>query len=155
MMDERKQKIWDYTGVILAWLVMMGWVCLLCFIVSGCSPKVIYVPETHTEIVTKTDTFLKKDSVFCHDSVYVSSKGDTILVEKWHTKYRDRVEYKVKTDSFIKVDSVAVPYPVEKKLTKWQQIKLDLGGYTMIVSLGIVIFGILWLYLRRTGRRHN
>ena len=155
MTEKKKQKIWDYTGIILAWLVLIGWVLLLCSVVSGCSPKVIYMPETHTQIVTKIDTFLKKDSVFCHDSVYVSSKGDTILVEKWHTKYRDRVEYKVKTDSFIKVDSVAVPYPVERKLSKWQQIKMDYGGFSMIVSFSIVIFGILWLYLRRTGRRHD
>ena len=39
---------------------------------------------------------------------------------------------------------VKVPYPVEKELTKWQQIKLELGGWAfgtiLIATLAIIIF---------------
>jgi hypothetical protein len=79
--------------------------------------------------------------------VYVHSKGDTLLIEKWHTKYRDRIEYRVKTDSFIKVDSIAVPYPVKKKLSKWEQIKIDVGGWMVgFIILSIIVFCV---YLAR------
>jgi len=32
-------------------------------------------------------------------------------------------------DSFVKVDSVQVPYPVERKLTRWESMKMELGGW--------------------------
>jgi hypothetical protein len=70
-----------------------------------------------------------------------------LLIEKWHTKYRDRIEYRVKTDSFIKVDSIAVPYPVEKKLSKWEQIKIDVGGWMVgFIILSMIVFCV---YLAR------
>lgn len=127
---------------------------LLAVLFSGCTTtKYVEVPVEHIVYMTKTDTILKADSVYLHDSVYVHSKGDTVLIEKWHTQYRDRIEYKVKTDSFIKVDSVAVPYPVERKLSKWEQIKIDIGGYLIIGLLIVIIFSFLIALLRRKGNR--
>ena len=40
---------------------------------------------------------------------------------------------------------VKVPYPVEKELTRWQQIKLELGGWAfgIIITAALVIVG--WL----------
>ena len=127
-------------------------ICIIMLLLTGCK-SIQYVPvETvRTEYVTKTDTFIQKDSVFCHDSVYIHSKGDTVWYEKWHTRYIDRVEYKVRTDSFIKTDSIQVPYPVEKKLTKWQQVKIDWGGEA-IVALVIVLFIVIWLVIKRLQR---
>ena len=40
------------------------------------------------------------------------------------------------------IDSIRVPYPVERKLSKWQSMKLELGGIAMgvlIVSIGLII----------------
>ena len=43
----------------------------------------------------------------------------------------------------MKSDSIRVPYPVEKKLSKWQQFRLDFGGWAMgVLALGIVFFFI-------------
>lgn len=122
---------------------------LLLLMLVGC--KTVYVPvkEVHTEYVTKTDTFKQKDSIFCHDSVYIHSVGDTVWFEKWHTKYRDKIKEVVRIDSFIKNDSIPVPYPVEKKLTPWQQAKQDFGGYALIIVsfifVLVVIKVIRWL----------
>lgn len=55
-------------------------------------------------------------------------------------------------DSFIKVDSVSVPYPVEKKLSKWQQAKVDWGGWAMLIVV-VLIFLFLYIYPRRKGNR--
>ena len=121
-------------------------VILLVFLLlfSSCrSIQYIPVETVKTEYVTKTDTFLQKDSLVLHDSVYIHSKGDTVWYEKWHTKYKDRIVTKVVVDSFIKTDSIQVPYPVEKKLTKWQQFKVDWGGRAMVFCLMIFIMSIV------------
>ena len=137
----------DLKGCCWLFIVLLVAIALGALLSSCGSTKYVEVPVEHIVYVFKTDTMLKTDSVFCHDSVYVHSKGDTLLIEKWHTKYRDRIEYRVKTDSFIKVDSIAVPYPVEKKLSKWQQIKIDLGGWMVgFIILSIIVFCV---YLAR------
>lgn len=126
----------------------------ICYVLTGCTTtKYVPVVEHHTEYVTKTDTFIQKDSIFCHDSTYIHDKGDTVLIEKWHTKYIDRWHESVRTDSFIKRDSIPVPYPVEKKLTKWQQTKLDWGGEA-IIAVSLILFVIIWLIIKRV-QRHN
>ena len=38
-----------------------------------------------------------------------------------------------------KTDSVQVPYPVEKELTRWEQLRLDVGGYAMLTVMVIVL----------------
>ena len=40
---------------------------------------------------------------------------------------------------------VRVPYPVEKELTRWQQIKLELGGWAfgIIIAFALIIVGCL------------
>lgn len=40
-------------------------------------------------------------------------------------------------------DSIRVLYPVEKPLTKWQQWKMDLGGWAMGLAAVLVILVIL------------
>lgn len=43
---------------------------------------------------------------------------------------------------------VKVPYPVEKELTRWQQMKLELGGWAfgIIIAFALIIVG--WLIYR-------
>lgn len=133
---EYKRCFFAFVGACIALLVF--------FLFSSCkSTKYIEVPVEHIVIKEKTDTILSKDSIWLHDSVYIHSKGDTVYFEKWHTKYRDKIEYKVRIDSFVKVDSVAVPYPVERKLSKWEQAKIDFGGWSLFIIFIILVFIIL------------
>ena len=82
---------------------------------------------------------VKHDSIYQRDSIYVDRKGDTVLI------YKDRYVYKYKNlvDTFYihKVDSVQVPYPVEKSLSRWQTIKMELGGwgFGIIIVIGICL----------------
>ena len=117
--------------------------CLVCL--WGCKTQYIPVEKVITEYKSKTDTFIQKDSVLVKDSVFIHSKNDTVWYEKWHTKYIDKVRYELKTDTLIKKDSIQVPYPVEKPLTKWQQICLDYGKITMGMSIAFIILLIIWL----------
>ena len=80
---------------------------------------------------------LQRDSIYMYDSVFVKDKGDTVFVEKYKYLYRDKL---VRDTLYInRTDSVQVPYPVEKELTKWQQFRMDFGGW----AIGIVIITIL------------
>lgn len=134
------------------WSFVMFIVMIAIILLNSCSPKVIYVPEYHTEVVTRTDSVVKIDSVHVKDSVIIKQAGDTIEIDRWHTEYKDRWRERVVIDSIIKVDSVSVPYHVEKKLSKWQQAKVDWGGWAMLIVV-VLIFLFLIFALRRRGVR--
>lgn len=120
---------------------------LLCALLSGCTTtKYVPVPEYHTDTVRVTQ--YQRDSVYVHDSTFIKEKGDTIMIEKWHTQWRDRIVrdtvYQSKTDS--------IPYPVEvtkevpAKLTWWQQTRLHLAN---IVLWLLALLAVIWI-----GKRH-
>ena len=121
---------------------------LIVLLLGGCKSKeYIAVPEYHTEYVCRTDTFAKVDSVYLKDSVFVYQRGDTV----YHTKvtYRDRYHniYKVKLDTIIKRDSVSIPYPIERQLTKNEQRLISLGKLFIGFLFSIVItIAVIWWY---------
>ena len=110
-----------------------------------------------TEVVTvekvKADTTyitkVQRDSIWQHDSVFVKEKGDSVLIERWHTKY---IEKKVYDTTYVaKHDSVPVPYPVtkyvEKQLSWWQKTLIYAGGIFGLFII-IVIIGLLYVLKR-------
>lgn len=98
----------------------------------------IEVPRVHTE--WKTDTL--RDSVHVTDSVTVYTKGDTVFTEKlrYVTKWRERSKIVNTTDTLYKVVDRPVPVEVEKKITRWQKIRMDIG------SLLLSILGLSAIY---------
>lgn len=150
--DEYREK--SKYGVGVGFLSMTGVIILLvlCSLFSCCkSVEYVKVPEYHYETITKTDTFVSKDSVYCSDSVYIIKEGDTTVIYKTKYLYKDRWRDRVKIDSVVKVDSIRVPYPVEKKLTKWQKLKQDAGGIAIGISIAgiIIILCLLFIYRRK------
>lgn len=134
----------EFSGLVPLKLV----VCLvfLCLVLYGCR-TVEYVPVQHTVVRTDTlrQTALRVDSVFRHDSVAVYVSGDTVRITQW----RDRYRVKMLTDTLYKSvsDTVRVcePYPVEKKLTKWQQAKMELGGLAFALLFAALCVAVVWL----------
>ena len=125
--------------------IMIALSAILMMILVGCRTKYVAVPEYHQSTIIRTDTLNRYDSIYIHDSVYFSATKDTIfklrykLVEKY--KYKDRI----RTDTLIKADSIRVPYPVERKLTKWEETKMDIGGYAIGAIIIVVCFIVIWL----------
>ena len=122
------------------WLLFIIIPRILMNFLSGCK-SVKYVPfETVRSDSVYVDRY-QRDSIYQRDSVFVNRwmAGDTIYQDKvvWKYVYRDKVRYD--TVSILRSDSVSVPYPVERKLTKWEQIRLDVGGW----AIGVVIITIL------------
>ena len=128
----------------------------LCLMLVGCK-TIEYVPiekVVEKEIVKRDSIYITKikvDSIKEVDSVYVNTyiKGDTIYQDKYKYVYRYKDKVRVDTLWVFGIDSVIVDSTktitltkeVEKKLTKWQSFKQDVGG----ISIGIVI--VLLLYL--------
>ncbi len=130
------------------WALIVLVVGIVALVFAGCKSKeYITVPEYHTEYICRTDTFAKLDSVYLKDSVYVYHKGDTVYHNK--VTYRDRWHniYKVKTDTIIKSDSVVVPYPVTRELTRNEQRLMTLGrlfiGFLFLV-IGTIVVTLFW-----------
>lgn len=114
--------------------------------VVGCKTKYVSVPEYHTEYIVRTDTFAKSDSVYIKDSVFVYHNGDTVFVNK--IAYRDRYRnvYKVKVDTIFKSDSISVPYPTERQLTKNEQRLISLGRSFLVIMIVVGVYLCIWWY---------
>ncbi|MBR2607100.1 MAG: hypothetical protein IKC70_04130 [Bacteroidaceae bacterium] len=115
-------------------------VFLFALLVGGCT-STRYVP---VETVRVDSVFIAKvvrDSIYERDSVFVETKADTVFKQCLKYVYRDRIVRD--TVSVVRCDTVAKIVEVEKRLSFWQQKKLELGGAALwIVPLlaGIIIF---------------
>lgn len=122
---------------------------LIVFLMSGICftscRSIKYVPVETVRIEYKTRDSIRFDSIYQHDSVFLLIKGDTVYKEKY--KYLYRYLTINNTDTVIKTDSIQIPYPVEKELSRWQKIKLELGGWafgTALALLFIIIGNIVY-----------
>ena len=74
-----------------------------------------------------------------HDSVSVIQRGDTVAEYRYRYiyKYKDRVD----TLYINRTDTIRVPYPVEieKRLTVWQRMKIEVGGWAMAAVIVIIL----------------
>lgn len=109
-----------------------------------------YVPvETIKKEVEYRDRLLR-DSIYVHDSIYVREKGDTVFVNMWHTLYKDRL---LRDTIYVNLtDTIKVPLPVEKELSKWEAFKIEIGGWAFGIAIGGILFIIVWLVYKKRRR---
>ncbi len=109
------------------------------FCISSCTTtKYVPVVEYHTDTLIQKMT--QRDSIYLHDSTIVREKGDTVLIERWHTQYRDRWNH----DSIYIAhhDTIPQPYPV----TEYVERKRSWVDWLFIVIGVVTLFGgIVWL----------
>ena len=126
MKEKNKEKAYQGCGLALVWLLL-----LLC----GCK-SIEYVPvvqkETHTDSIYLTK--VQRDSIWLHDSIRVEARNDTVRVDRWHTKYVERLLHD--TLYLSKRDSIPVPYEVVKevpaKVSKMERTFMWLGILSLI-----------------------
>lgn len=119
---------------------------------AGCK-SVQYVPvETVRTDSIYVDRY-QRDSIYQRDSVFVNRwiAGDTIYQDKvvWKYIYRDKVKYD--TVATLRSDTINVPYPVECKLSKWEQLKLNVGGWaiSIIIIIVLIVMGCMVYKLKK------
>ncbi len=121
----------------MRWLVMLM-PALLC----GCTAT-RYVPvetvRTEKEYVDRWRT----DTVLQGDTRFIFVKGDTVI--DWRDRWRDRVTEVHDTCFIERADTVAVPYPVERELSRWERAKMDFGGLAIGGVAAVLCAAVLWL----------
>jgi hypothetical protein len=112
-----------------------------------CGCKTQYVEVERVRIDTTYITQHQRDSIYLHDSTYVHEyiHGDTIYVEvdRWKTHYIERTRHD--TIYKHKVDSVPMPYPVEKKLSFRQRIAINCFPWVLL----LLIASGIWIFRKR------
>lgn len=118
---------------------------LACLLLAGCR-TVRYVPVPSVSVDSVYVDRYQHDSIYQRDSVYVNrwTDGDTVYQDKvvWKYVYRDKVKYD--TVSVLRSDSVRVPYPVERRLTKWEQVRLNVGGWVIALVVITILVVVGW-----------
>ena len=146
---------------------------LVIILMAMCScSRVQYVPieKEHISVIRDTmyvrDSVLQtnqssqRDSIIRKDSiVYVVDESGKVLrkelysqkeiysnLEREYRALQDRYE-RLKTE---KADTVYQDRPIyiEKQLSRWQQLQLDIGGWAMGGFIVMIIFLIFYIYVR-------
>ncbi len=141
MDKETKQNIEKAAwGMLLALSVTA--LILMCLVATGCSRKV-YVPletvRTEKDVVTRWLT----DTVIQNDTRFIFVKGDTVI--DWRDRWRERIKEVHDTLYIERTDTVRVPVPVERKLKKWEQTKMDFGGAAIGATVVVLCIAVIWL----------
>ena len=153
-------------------------ILLLCLLCSCTTTQYVPVETVKIEKETVHDTVYKVKTVHLNDCTSVEKQSllqevDSSCLKQlgiinppakaWmlHTSEK-KIEKKTQAESDTtkqitnrdssRIEYIQLPYPVEKKLTKWQQAKVDWGGWAMLTVVVIVLFIIVWLVNKRLQR---
>ena len=135
-MDKLTKDFMKFEGVLV---LILG--LLVLWALCSCT-KTEYITVEKVRTDTTYITKHQRDSVWLHDSTFVKVAGDTVLIERWHTKWQNHTAHD--TVYKARVDSVPVPYPVtqyvEKPRSKFEKGLMGVG----ILSLMAIIVFIAW-----------
>lgn len=179
-MDYEKQvKFYLYSMLTIIGLLALTAVCFTSC--SDKNFTELHSTRTDTVYVTKKDSVHIKDSLITrqvinirdsiaiHDSVVIVKDEQGNIKEKLIIRYRDRwhatqdnltlqrllAHYKASNDILraTRKERIEVPVPVEKKLSRWQKIKMDVGGWAIgamstliLASVGYIMVWLLKKY---------
>lgn len=141
-----KQKNLNFWHIPLG---MLAAVAVLALLMCSCK-SIEYVPVIEKEVHHDSIYFtqLQRDSIWLHDSIRVEAKNDTIKIEKWHTKYIEKL--RVDTTYVAKVDSVPVPYEVKvevpAKISKTQKGLMMIGLLSIMAAIVALAFWLKKLF---------
>lgn len=99
--------------------------------------------QSHNELLVLND----KGDTLRHDRetiVYRSSHRETELERLLEAK-NDSLRYLRQQLESIKADTIPVPYPVEKPLSRWEQTKMDFGGFALGGIAVALCIAVVWL----------
>lgn len=108
----------------------------------NCTTK--YVPVTNTVIDSVRVVDVRRDSVHILDSVLVYGKNDTVYSTRWRVEYREAL--RVDTFYSYRCDTVNTIVEVERKLSRIEELKMDIGNGVM---WAVPVLLALWLLYRK------
>lgn len=156
--DYFKMVITLIATLFISRLLMIGMLC------SCTSVKYVPIESTRVDSIYYTDTIITEKLVPYRDSVVIEVQGDSAssylynpYAGSWavykhgnlfHSLFifDKPLEINFKMPHNIKVFTRDVPIEVEKPLTRWEKIKLELGGIAMGVLGVLVVLGIIRIF---------
>lgn len=156
--DERgRAAVASVLGGCLTMVLTFAVLFTLCLLFGSCTTT-RYVPVENRHNDTIRVVQIQRDSIFVgsvqRDSISLTQRGDTITIDRWHTRlvtqYRDRVihdtTYVATHDTIPQVVYEEKEVQVQKPLTRWQRYRLSLANILLTV-LGIYV--AVWLIRKR------
>ena len=174
-MDDKEIKYYVYSILIIIGLLSLTAICMtscshrVYVPVQSIRTDTIYIAKKDSvhikdSLITRQVINIR-DSVAIHDSVVIVKDEQGNIKERLIVRYRDHWHatqdaltllrlidrYKASYDSLraTKTEYKEVPIPVEKKLSRWQKIKMDVGGWAIgamsTFLLAIVGYIVIWL----------
>jgi hypothetical protein len=128
-------------------------ILIIALISIGCksSHEVIRATQytAKTDTLWRYKTLLRLDSVYLHDSIFTAVRGDSVFVDRWHTKYINHNEIRTDTVYQAKTDTVQAfrdRIKTEKvREFSWRTFGLGFG-------LSVLLMVIFWIIkLMRKG----
>lgn len=117
-------------------------VIVMLAILSSCT-RTVYEPVETVRIEYRDREVEKLVADTVHDTRFVWIKGDTVvdIREKEHVK---RIE--IHDTCYVEhSDTIRIPYPVERSLSKWERTKMDFGGMAIGGIAIAVCVAVIWL----------
>lgn len=129
-----KERLLIFLALILFWSLILG-------ALSSCGTTRTIVKEGERRIEWRDRITERRDSIYVHDSVYIHAKGDTVYLERWRTRIRDRTQRD--TIYLQKVDSVYVETQVKKT-----SAIADVNSTLRVLGCTAIIIAIVVLILK-------
>ena len=130
----RTERLLMLLALILFW-------ALILLALSSCGTTKTIVKEGERRIEWRDRITEHRDSIYVHDSVYIHAKGDTVYLERWRTRIRDRTQRD--TIYLQKVDSVYVETQVKKT-----SAIADVNSTLRVLGCTAIIIAIVVLILK-------
>ena len=175
VMDDKEIKYYVYSMLILIGLLALTALCLtscshrVYVPVQSIRTDTIYMSRKDSvhvkdSLITRQVINIR-DSVAIHDSIVIIKDEQGNIKEKLIIRYRDRwhatqdnltlqrllAHYKASNDILraTRKERIEVPVPVERKLSRWEKLKMDVGGWAIgamsTVLLAVVGYVVVWL----------
>ena len=129
------QMIIDYAiGVIIAFALF-----ILALALTSCRSAAPLVSVPRNDSMVIRDRFVR-DSMIVRDSIVVRLKSDTVLIDRWHNLWRDRIV--ATTDTLYRDREVLVQLPPERYIPWLYRVAL-------YVCIALVLYIITRICVRR------
>ena len=114
------------------------------FFISGCSPRIVVHESVRDSLIVRT----KLDSVYLYekDSIFIKQKGDTVWLERWSIRYKDKIVEKKDTAYINKVEIKEVAVPAQ--LNWWQRWQMRSFWWLAGLLVIFLAWQIIKLYFR-------
>mgnify|MGYP007130692959 CR=1 FL=1 len=157
MSEKERERVGCMQGMLFVGMLLAFALCL--FLSSCKTTEYVAVPQQHTEHHWHTDSIHTTDSVIKEketvvmmlDSAEMAKYGVKLkaaerawLVKSWELERQIEALQRLTAERDTVHDSIPVPYPVEMRLTKWQQAKVDWGGWALLVLIVLVVIAIYY-----------